>query len=70
MFLKYILGCKATSKVSTKKAAFQNPRVHGWDLLNQFGKQSLIEEMLYLAETFLVRCWGKSETIGTFDELR
>ena len=28
IFLKYILGCNTTSKVSTKKAAFQNSLVH------------------------------------------
>ena len=38
IFLKHILGCHTTSKVSTKNAALQNSIVHGWDLLNQFGK--------------------------------
>lgn len=69
IFLKHILGCHTTSKVSTKKAAFQNSLLHGWDLLNQFEKQ-LLTEMPYLAEKFLVHCWGKSETIAIFDGLR
>ena len=70
IFLKYILGCDTTNKVPTKRAAFQNSLVLSTDHLNQFGKQSMTEEMLYLAEEFLVRYWGKSETIATFDELR
>ena len=66
IFVKYILGCNTT------KARFP-PKFSSaldLDLLNQFGKQSLTKEMLYLAEKFLVQCWGKSKTIATFDELR
>ena len=53
IILKYVLKCDTTSQVCTKKTAFQNSRVHGWDLLDQFGKQSLAEEMLDLTEKFL-----------------
>ena len=69
IFLKYILGCDTKNKVSTKRAAFQDSLVLSTDLLNHFGKQSMAEEMLYLAEEFLVQYWGKSKTIATFDEL-
>ena len=62
IFLKYILGCHTTSKVSTKKAAFQNSLVHGWDLLNQFGKQ-LLKEMPYLAVSFLSNVVAKAKLL-------
>ena len=65
IFLKYILVCDTTSRVSTKKTSFQNSLVHCWNLLNQFGKQSLTQEMLLPTEKFLVQCWSKSETIAT-----
>ena len=43
---------------------------HGFDLLYYFGKEPLNDEMISLAERYLVYCISNKESITTFDELR
>ena len=50
--------------------ALQTANEHGFDLLHSFGKEPLTEEIILLAERFLVYCLTKKESITTFDELR
>ena len=43
---------------------------YGFELLHSFGKEPLTEEMIKLAERFLVRCLSTNKNTATFDELR
>ena len=49
-------GCDTTSKIGTKKSAFQTAEKSGEDYLESFGKSVLTEEMVSSAEKFLVDC--------------
>ena len=43
---------------------------HGFDLLYSFGKEPLTDEMISLAEKYLVFCMLKKGSVTTFDKLR
>lgn len=66
----YILGCDTTSKVGTKHAALCIANKCGYELLYQFGKVPISDEMMKMAERFLVQCLYTGGNISSFDELR
>ena len=43
---------------------------HGFHLLCSFGKEPLTDEMISLAEKYLVFCMLKKGSVTTFDKLR
>lgn len=63
-----LTGCDTTSKVSTKLAALKAAESCAEDLLLEFGKGPLNEDMEKKAEEFLVRALASS--LGTMDKLR
>ena len=50
--------------------ALRTAMEYGFDLLHYFGKEPLTEEMVSLAERFLVQCMSTKTRVTTFDELR
>ena len=50
--------------------ALQAAISNGFDYLYYFGKEPLDEEMISLAERYLVFCFLKKASVTTFDELR
>ena len=65
-----ISGCDTTSKISTKRMGLKAAIDHGFDLLYSFGKEPLTDEMISLAEKYLVFCMLKKGSVTTFDKLR
>lgn len=63
-----LTGCDTTSKVSTKLAALKAAESCAEDLLLEFGKGPLNEDMEKKAEEFLVR--ALASRLGTMDKLR
>ena len=63
-------GCDTTSKIGTKKSAFQTAEKSGEEYLKSFGKSVLTEEMVCSAEKFLADCLSNDKKLQTFDELR
>jgi hypothetical protein len=59
-----------TSKIGTKVSALKIALSEKFDGLNSFGQMAINEEMVSLAEKFLVRCICKDESVNTFDQLR
>lgn len=63
-----LTGCDTTSKIGTKLAALRAAESCAEDLLFDFGKQPLNEDMEKRAEEFLVRTLGSN--LRTMDALR
>ena len=49
-----LTGCDTTSKIGTKRSALQVASTPAAELLINFAKESLTDEMIWSAETFLV----------------
>ena len=69
--LHALTGCDTSGKVSTKLAALKALRKSGSSsfILN-FDSPQLIESVVLMAETFLVKCLKPSTDLETFDDLR
>ena len=65
-----VLGCDTTSKVSTKRTAYQTALEVGYGFLHSFGKDPITEEMIRMAEMFLTHCIARKHDVTTFDDLR
>ena len=57
------LRCDTTSKVDTKRAAYQAAIDVSYGLLHSFGKEMITEEMVRNTERFLVRCIAKKRGV-------
>ena len=66
----YVSGCHAMSKVSTKEMGLKATLKYGFDLLHSFGKEWLTEEVITLAEQYLVWCMSTNQNRTSFDEQR
>ena len=65
-----LTGCDTTSKAGTKSAAFQAAMKCGYELLYSFGKSQISDQMILLAEKFLLECISKSSERNNFDAVR
>ena len=65
-----LLGCDTTSKIGTKSSALKVASDESFSKLVDFGKREINEEMITLAEKFLVKCVCKDEFTTTFNQLR
>ena len=61
-------GCDTTSKIGTEFAAFQILMKYSAELLHSFGKAEISDQMIFLAERFLVECISKSSERNNFDD--
>ena len=64
-----LTGCDTTSKVGIKSAGFQAALKFGCELLYSFGKSEISNQMILLAETFLVECIPKGAERNKFDDI-
>ena len=60
----FTLGCDTTSKIGTKRTAYQAAIDTGYGLLHSFGK-----EMVCNAERFLIYCIAEKCGVSKFDDL-
>ena len=65
-----LTGCDITSKVGTKSAAFQAAMKCGYELLYSNRKSEISNQMILLAEKFLVGRISKSSERNNFDDIR
>ena len=65
----FTLGCDTTSKIGTKRAAYQAAIDTGYGLLHSFGKEMIKEEMVCNAERFLIYCIAEKCGVSKFDDL-
>ena len=68
--LHALTGCDTTSKVSTKLAALKALRKPEGSFILNFDSPQLIESVVLMTETFLVKCLKPSTDLETFDDLR
>ena len=64
-----LTGCDTTSKAGIKSAAFQAALKFGCELLYSFGKSEISNQIILLAETFLVECIPKGAERNKFDDI-
>ena len=65
-----LTGYDTTSKVGTKKASLKAAECTGREVLSGFRKEPLSDDMIAVAEKFLVGCFSDTSTMESFDELR
>ena len=65
-----LTGCDTTSKVGTKKKAFDVMKKGEHQQLQTFGLGVLDNTMLHVAEQFILKCMPKSSKVNSFDLLR
>ena len=64
-----LTGCDTVSKVGTKRMILKASFDH-YNLIQDFGKAPLSEDMMISAEKFLLRCICTDQHVSTFDDLR
>ena len=65
-----LTGCDTTSKAGTKSATFQAAMKCGYELLYSFGKSQISDQMILLAEKFLLECISINSERNNFDDVR
>ena len=65
-----LTGCDTTSKISSKKKAFNVKKQVEHKQLQTFGLGRLDKTIINAAEQFLLKCLPKSSNVKSFDSLR
>ena len=63
-------GCDTTSKIGTKKSAFQTAEKSGEEYRKSIAKSPVTDDVISSAEKFLVDCLSNDKKVQTFDEVR
>lgn len=66
----HVSGYDTTNKDGTKHMGLKTALEFSFNFLHSFGQEPLTEEMIMLAEPYLVRYMSTNPNTTTFDELR